>query len=129
MARRPLSPHLTIYRFGYTMTLSILHRITGMGLSVGLLLLAAFLVALASGPDAWDRFATLLPVTGWKVIAAPFVIAFVYHLANGIRHLCWDVGLGFERREARRSAGIVAVATVVLAALALLALVRIGGAS
>ncbi|RYZ57607.1 MAG: succinate dehydrogenase, cytochrome b556 subunit, partial [Proteobacteria bacterium] len=56
MARRPLSPHLSIYRFGYTMSLSILHRITGVGLSVGLLLLVAFLVALASGPDSWDRF-------------------------------------------------------------------------
>lgn len=129
MARRPLSPHLSIYRFGYTMTLSILHRITGMGLSVGLLLLTAFVIALASGADAWQRFAALLPAIGWKLIAAPFVIAFVYHFANGIRHLCWDAGLGYERREAKRSAAIVIVATLLVAALALFALVRIGGAT
>jgi succinate dehydrogenase / fumarate reductase, cytochrome b subunit len=116
MARRPLSPHLSIYRFGYTMSLSILHRITGAVLSVGLLLFAGWLMAAASGPAGYDRFVALLPVPLLKAGLAFLLLAFVYHLTNGIRHLCWDAGLGFERAQARRSALIVVCFTLVAGA-------------
>jgi len=116
MARRPLSPHVFIYRFAYTMALSILHRATGLALSLGLLLFSAWLVALATGPacyDAFARFASSWPV---KLIIAAGVISFCYHLSNGIRHLFWDLGVGLERAEARRSARIVVVVVVLLSA-------------
>jgi succinate dehydrogenase / fumarate reductase cytochrome b subunit len=114
MARRPLSPHVFIYRFGYTMSLSILHRAMGLVLSVGLLLFAAWLTAAAAGPESYDRLVSLLPLPLLKAGLAVLVLAFVYHLANGIRHLCWDAGLGFERAQARRSAAFVVLFTVIV---------------
>ena len=116
MARRPLSPHLQIYRFAYTMALSILHRATGLVLSLGLLLLVAWLAAAATGPDCYAtflRFAGSWPV---KVLLAGSITAFCFHLANGIRHLLWDLGVGLERAEARRSGRIVVAVTLLLAA-------------
>ena len=129
MARRPLSPHMTIYRFGYTMSLSILHRAMGLVLSVGLVVFAAWLCAAAAGPDAYDRFSAWLPVPLIKAGLALVVVAFVYHLANGVRHLCWDAGLGFERSQARRSGAIVVVFTLLAGAAALYALFTHGAAS
>jgi succinate dehydrogenase cytochrome b subunit len=98
MARseRPLSPHLQIYRWYFTMALSIGHRVTGIGLALGLLLLTWWLLALASGPEA---FATVQAVMhSWIGGLVLFVYTFVlfYHLANGVRHLAWDAGYGFE---------------------------------
>ena len=116
MARRPLSPHLSVYRFAYTMALSILHRATGLALSLGLLLLVGWLAALATGPECYEaftRFAASLPV---RLLIAAGILSFSFHLANGIRHLFWDLGLGLERAEARRSAAIVVGVVVVLSA-------------
>jgi succinate dehydrogenase / fumarate reductase cytochrome b subunit len=127
MARRPLSPHLTIYRFGYTMSLSILHRFTGLGLSIGLLLLASTLVALASGPEGWQRFVGAVPGPVFRIVGALVLLAFVYHLANGVRHLFWDAGKGFERHEARRSGRFVVIFAIVAGGAALWALMRLGG--
>ncbi len=126
MARRPLSPHVQIYRFGYTMSLSILHRMMGCVLSVGLLLFAAWLGAAASGEEAYDRLVSLLPLPLLKAGLAVLVVAFVYHFANGIRHLTWDTGIGLERKHARRSAGFVVAFTVIVAGV-LLALLFLGG--
>lgn len=128
MARRPLSPHMTVYRFGYTMSLSILHRAMGIVLSVGLLVFAAWLCAAASGAEAYERFQSLLPVPLVKAGLALLVLAFVYHLANGVRHLCWDAGLGFERAQARRSAAIVIAVALLAGAVGLYALFSHGGA-
>ncbi len=122
MARRPLSPHLTIYRFGYTMSLSILHRIMGVVLSVGLLVFVAWLGAAASGPEAYASFVAWLPAPLVKAGLALLTLAFVYHFANGIRHLMWDEGLGLERAQARRSGQLVIAFSVVVGALALYAL-------
>jgi succinate dehydrogenase / fumarate reductase cytochrome b subunit len=119
MARRPLSPHLQIYRFGYTMSLSILHRMMGVVLSVGLLLFAVWLSAAASGAESYDRLLGVLPSPLLKVGVAVLVVAFVYHFLNGIRHLCWDAGVGFERSQARRSATVVVVLTVLVSAVLL----------
>lgn len=116
MARRPLSPHVFIYRFAYTMALSILHRATGLALSLGLLLLCAWLVALATGPECYDTFARFAASWPVKLIIAAGLVSFCYHLSNGIRHLFWDLGIGLERVDARRSARIVIVAVAVLSA-------------
>jgi succinate dehydrogenase / fumarate reductase, cytochrome b subunit len=115
MTYRPLSPHLGVYRFGYTMTLSILHRITGVVLSVGLIVLAIWLMAAASGPASYARVSTFLGHGIVQVLLGGWLLAFVYHFANGIRHLCWDAGWGFEKPQARRSALIVVVAVAVVA--------------
>jgi succinate dehydrogenase / fumarate reductase cytochrome b subunit len=98
MARseRPLSPHLQVYRWYFTMALSIGHRVTGVGLALGLLLLTWWLLALASGPEAFATVqAAMHSVLGVLVL---FIYTFVlfYHLANGVRHLAWDAGYGFE---------------------------------
>jgi len=115
MANRPLSPHLTIYRFAYTMALSILHRITGIALAAGLVLLVLWLMALAGGPGTYAGFQQF--AAGWlfSVLLALWLVAFLYHLANGIRHLFWDAGIGMERAQARRSALVVIVAVTVVA--------------
>src|SRR5690606_17178798 len=94
MASRPLSPHLSIYRFAYTMALSIYHRATGILLSVGLFLLVGWLFALAQGAAAhaaFSRFAASWPV---RLALVLLLVCFCYHLANGIRHLFWDLGKG-----------------------------------
>jgi succinate dehydrogenase / fumarate reductase cytochrome b subunit len=119
MAHRPLSPHLTIYRFAYTMALSILHRITGIALAAGLIVLVAWLWAIAGGPVAHASFQQLAGGVVFRVLLALWVVAFVYHLTNGIRHLFWDAGLGLERTQARRSARVVLVVVPLLSALLL----------
>ena len=129
MARRPLSPHLTIYRFGYTMSLSILHRMMGIVLSVGFIVFVAWLCAAAAGESAYAHFQAWLPLPLVKAGLALVTLAFVYHLANGVRHLCWDAGLGFERAQARRSAAFVIVFTLLAGGAALYALFTHGGAS
>lgn len=116
---RPLSPHLTIYRFAYTMALSILHRATGVAMSFGLVLLVGWLMALAAGPDTHAQFAAFAGHWLVKVVIGLLLVSFCYHFANGIRHLCWDIGWGLERHQARASARIVIVAVVIVAAVLL----------
>jgi len=114
MAARPLSPHATVYRFAYTMVLSFLHRLTGIALAVGLLMLLCWLMAAASGPDSYARVAGFLGRGLFQVVLGAWLVAFIYHLATGIRHLFWDAGYGFERPQARRSAAVVVVAVTVV---------------
>jgi succinate dehydrogenase / fumarate reductase cytochrome b subunit len=121
MRSRPLSPHLGVYKFMYTMALSIFHRITGVALSAGLLLLAYWLMALAGGEDSYERAYRWMSHWTVQVLLAGWLFAFVYHLCNGIRHLTWDAGYGLEKHEARRSATVTVLATLVIfAALAYL---------
>lgn len=120
MARpdRPLSPHLGIYRWQVSNTLSILHRMTGVGLAAGLLCLVAWLVALASGAGAHAGVSALLGSPPGLLLLAAFSLAFFFHLCNGIRHLFWDAGRGFERDTARRSGQVtLAIALLLTAAL------------
>ena len=117
MPPRPLSPHLGVYKFLYTMTLSILHRMTGIAASVGFLLFVWWLMALATGHETYDRAMGLLATPVVKLLLAAFTFAFVYHFCNGIRHLVWDTGRGLERAQARRSGYLVVVASVLLTAL------------
>lgn len=114
---RPLSPHLSIYRWPVTMTLSILHRATGVAMAVGLVVLAAWLVSAASGADDYDQFITLMSTLVGRLLLIGWSFAFFFHLANGIRHLVWDTGRGFEKHQANASAWFVLVAAVVATAL------------
>ena len=112
MTRRPLSPFLN-YRFAHTMVLSFLHRLTGVGMTAGLLVLVAWLVAASRGEAAYLQFQQWAGSIPMKLLLALWLIAFIYHLANGIRHLGWDAGYGLERAQARRS-GLIVVTAVVL---------------
>jgi succinate dehydrogenase / fumarate reductase, cytochrome b subunit len=87
MNPRPLSPHLGVYKFMYTMSLSILHRITGIAASVGFLAFAWWLMALASGPEAYATAMRCLSSPLAKLLLVGFTFSFVYHFCNGIRHL------------------------------------------
>jgi succinate dehydrogenase / fumarate reductase cytochrome b subunit len=117
MTGRPLSPHLGVYKFMYTMTLSILHRMTGIAATFGFLVFVWWLLALASGPESYAAALAVLAHPLAKLLLAGFAFAFVYHFCNGIRHLVWDTGHGLERAQARRSGAAVVVASVVLTAL------------
>src|SRR6478736_4210562 len=117
MSQRPISPHLGVYKFMYTMSLSILHRLTGCVATVGLLALVWWLMALASGPDSYASVMQVLSSPIAKLLLIGFTFSFVYHFCNGIRHLVWDTGRGLERAQARRSGAIVVIAAVVLTAL------------
>jgi succinate dehydrogenase / fumarate reductase cytochrome b subunit len=117
MNQRPLSPHLGVYKFMYTMSLSILHRITGAAATVGFLAFVWWLMALASGPEAYARALSVLASPLAKLLLAGFTFSFIYHFCNGIRHLVWDTGRGLERAQARRSGAVVIVVAVLLTAL------------
>ena len=110
---RPLSPHLQVYRWQITMTMSILHRTTGVILTVGAFALAWWLLALAAGGDAYANAAACLSSPLGMFALFVFTLSLVYHLLNGIRHLAWDAGLGFEIPEFYTSGWTVAVLTVV----------------
>lgn len=115
---RPLSPHLQVYRPQLTSVLSITHRATGVALAAGTLLLVWWLVAAASGPE---QYATVQAVMGsWpgKLLLLGWTFSLFFHLANGIRHLFWDAGLGFELKTTYASGWAVVAASIVLTVLA-----------
>ena len=114
---RTLSPHLQVYRWQITMTMSILHRVTGVVITVGAFALAWWLMAVAAGGDAYRDAAECLASPLGMIALAGFSLALVYHLLNGIRHLLWDAGWGFEIPEFYASGWTVAALTVVLTAL------------
>jgi succinate dehydrogenase / fumarate reductase cytochrome b subunit len=113
-ASRPLSPHLQIYRWYLTMALSIVHRVTGAGLAVGLLLLTWWLTALASGPDSFATVQAVMDNFFGGLILFGFTLFFFFHALNGIRHLVWDVGYNLEKVAAFQSGVMVVAASVVL---------------
>jgi succinate dehydrogenase / fumarate reductase cytochrome b subunit len=111
---RPLSPDIQVYRPQLTSVLSISHRVTGVALSAGALLLVSWLVAAAGGPQTYalvQRFLSswigLLLLLGWT-------FSFFFHLCNGVRHLVWDAGYGFELRTIYASGWTVVAASTVL---------------
>ena len=115
-AERPLSPHLQVYRWQITMALSILHRGTGIGLSLGIVPLTYWLLAVAGGPDSYAQAQGLLGSALLKLCYVGWAFCFFYHLANGIRHLAWDVGYGFEKSQISTT-GWAVVAFAVVATL------------
>jgi len=111
---RPLSPHISIYRWPITMALSILHRATGIALSVGFIVLVAWLFDAAAGPDAYAVFQSVMGSIFGKLLLIGWSFAFFYHLCNGIRHLVWDAGHGFEISQANRSSWAVLVGAALM---------------
>ncbi|MCC7462568.1 MAG: succinate dehydrogenase, cytochrome b556 subunit [Gammaproteobacteria bacterium] len=112
MGARPLSPHLGIYRFWYTMATSISHRISGLALSLGLIVLVWWLAALASGEAGFLLALSWLATWPFTVVLFLLLAAFLYHLACGVRHLLLDADVGFERPQARRSAWLIWIAAL-----------------
>ena len=110
---RPLSPFLH-YRWQYTNTLSILHRITGIVLTACFLLLVYWLAAAAAGAEAYGRALQILRSPLVQLVLLSGLFSFSYHLLNGIRHLFWDAGYGFELPLARKSGWLVAISSLVL---------------
>ncbi len=111
---RPLSPHLQVYRLPLVAVMSITHRITGVALVVGTILLAAWLGSGAYSPEAWAGMSDFLGTRNGYLLQFVWSVALYFHQCNGIRHLFWDIGKGFELADARRANGIVLAATVVL---------------
>ena len=115
---RPMSPFMLgqYYRFQFTSLLSIIHRITGVGLSVGTLLVAAWLIALASGPQVYQQFAVHLTAWYGQVLLFGWTWALMYHLGNGVRHLFWDIGWGFDIKVAEKTGYAVVAFSLLLTA-------------
>ena len=113
-SNRPLSPHLQVYRPQITSTLSILHRLTGVALAVGTLLLTWWLVAAAMGPEAFATAQGFIGSIIGRLLLFGWSFALFYHLCNGIRHLFWDAGYGFEIETAERSGIAVVIAAAAL---------------
>jgi succinate dehydrogenase / fumarate reductase cytochrome b subunit len=117
-AERPLSPHLQIYRPQITTVLSISHRATGLALSVGTLLLVWWLVALASGPQAFASAQGFIGSWLGRILLFGWTFALFFHLANGIRHLFWDAGYGYDLKTTHASGWAVVAASAILTLIA-----------
>lgn len=123
-AERPLSPHLSVYRWRITSTLSIMHRASGVFLSMGAIVMVAWLLAIAAGFDQYDCFATVMASIPGQLFLVLISAAWLFHLMNGIRHLFWDSGRGFELETARRSGWFVVLSTAALTVILWWALLR-----
>jgi len=113
---RPLSPHLSVYRWPITMTLSILHRVTGVSLSIGLIALVVWLEAIALGVSSYAVLGNWMSTVIGQLLLLGWCFSFFFHLCNGVRHLFWDAGRGFEISQANTSSWVVIVATFLLTA-------------
>ena len=113
----PLSPHLTVYKWQITMLLSIAHRATGVFLSLGLLMLCYWLLAVAMGPQAYNVVSVHMQAWYGQVILILFTFSLYLHLCNGIRHLFWDTGYGFEINTSNMSGYAVVLVSIVLTVL------------
>jgi len=111
---RPLSPHLLAWRPHLTMVVSISHRITGSAMYVGVLIIAGWAAALASGPDAFEQYRSLLGSPLGKLVQIGLTFCVFFHLASGLRYLGWDLGKGFEKRTADTTATAVVAFAVVM---------------
>lgn len=115
--QRPLSPHLQVYKLPLTALMSITHRITGVGLAVGTILVAAFLIAAATGEAEYDFVMGLATNPFGKLVMFLWSAALYFHMCNGIRHMFWDIGKNFNKACAHRSNFFVLAFAVVLTAL------------
>ena len=118
---RPLSPHLQIYRWQLTSVLSILHRASGVWLSVGAILLVWWLGAAADGPESYAAFAHFMGSWFGLLLLFGWTVSLFYHLCNGIRHLWWDTGRGLELSSVYASGWSVVAATAALTIVAWIA--------
>lgn len=109
---RPLSPHLQVYKPQISSVLSILHRVTGVGLSFGLVLLTIFLVTASSNADCYNAFADFMNGIIGRLLIVGFSVAMFYHLCSGIRHLLWDLGWGFDVPTMNKTGWMVVIASI-----------------
>ena len=115
MARtRPLSPHLQVYRPQMTSVMSILHRAAGVVLTTGTLIMAAWLVSLALGKEAYDVVVMVIGHPLGQFVLFGYSVALIYHALNGVRHLGWDLGYGLTIPQVYKNGQIVLFLTVVL---------------
>lgn len=115
MAReRPISPHLQVYKPQITSVLSIFHRITGVAMTFGLILLVAWIFTLSLGEEYFEYFVMFIKSWFGLLILFGFTFALNYHLCNGIRHLFWDAGYGYEIETVHKSGLAVLVVSFVL---------------
>lgn len=115
--QRPLSPHLQVYRPQWTSVLSILHRISGVLLSIGTVLMVIWLVALAQGESAYRSMLDFMSSPVVMIALVGWTLALFYHLLNGIRHLLWDTGAMLDLKPAQVSGWSVVVLSLVLTAI------------
>jgi len=127
--KRPLSPHLQIYKPQLTSVMSILHRITGVFLSLATLVLVYWLMAAAEGPEAYQQARSLLSTWWGLLLLFGWSLALFYHLCNGIRHLFWDAGLGMDIKTVYTTGKLVWISTLVLTGLAWFLAFSMKGAS
>ena len=125
---RPLSPHLQVYRWRISMAVSIMHRVSGVVLSVGTAFLVIWLLAAATNAALMQPIQSLFGSWIGKIALLGWTVAFYVHLLNGIRHLCWDAGIGFDQKVYTISGWAVAVGVVVLTTLTWFAALAGGGA-
>ncbi|MDA9108999.1 succinate dehydrogenase, cytochrome b556 subunit [Woeseiaceae bacterium] len=111
---RPLSPHLTIYRWPITMILSIMHRATGVALSIGMLVFIAWIATVAFNESGYNFLVTILKSWLGQLVLFLWSFAFFLHFCNGIRHLYWDTGRGFNKDKVEFSARLVLLSTIFL---------------
>ena len=116
-SERPLSPHLQVYKPQMTTVLSITHRATGAALVLGTFMLVCWLVAAATGEDAYNDVRDFLASSVGQVLLFGWTVSVFYHLCNGIRHLFWDMGYLFKLQNAFRAGWLVLLMTVVLTTL------------
>jgi succinate dehydrogenase / fumarate reductase cytochrome b subunit len=114
LVRRPISPHLQVYKPQMSSATSIFHRATGCALGFGTLLLTYWLVSAATGDRAFADAQAIIGSWFGILVLFGFTVALFYHFCNGIRHLAWDAGKGFELPDMHRSGTAVFIATVVL---------------
>jgi succinate dehydrogenase / fumarate reductase, cytochrome b subunit len=111
---RPTSPHVWIYRWQIGNTLSILHRFTGAALALGLIALSYWFVSLAGGPDSYAAAARLFASPLGLIVLLGWTFSFLFHLLNGVRHLFWDAGRGFERTQRHVSGWLAVLGAIAL---------------
>ncbi len=112
LVKRPMSPHLQVYRPQLTSVLSIMNRVTGLALSAGTLMLVWWLAAAATGPQAFGRVQWFIGTPVGLFVLFGWTAALFYHFWAGIRHLAWDAGYGYELDNVHRSGWAVLIATV-----------------
>jgi succinate dehydrogenase / fumarate reductase cytochrome b subunit len=117
LAARPLSPHLQVYRWSWTMAMSVVHRITGSALYVGTVLVAGWLLAMASGPAAYERVSWFFGTPIGLLVLFGYTWILLHHMLGGVRHLVWDFGHGMGPGERFAMARFTLYASVPLTVL------------
>jgi succinate dehydrogenase / fumarate reductase, cytochrome b subunit len=114
LVHRPLSPHVQVYRWPLSMALSILHRITGVGLGIGTLLLTCWLTTAATTQEGFDRFQSFLGSAVGLFLLFCWSLSLIYHFMSGLRHLFMDLGNGFDEKHYEKTGMAVVISTGVV---------------